>query len=893
MEPERWRQVREVLARAIDAPPDERSAVIARTCGDDRELGSEVESLLAADEAADAVLRGLRSALEDGWRDLGAEGEEPPRPRAGERFGAYVVEREIGRGGMGEVYLGRRADSAYEGRVAIKVLPRTAAGPELARRFRQERQILASLDHPNVARLLDAGTSADGEPFFVMEHVEGSAIDEWCDRWRLPVADRLRLFLKVLDAVQAAHRALVVHRDLKPPNVLVTPAGAPKLLDFGIAKLLDAGAFPQAAETTLTALRPMTLTHASPEQVTGAPITTATDVYGLGVTLYQLLAGRLPYRDGAALERAIVHDEPLPASAAVTADAARDRGVEPSQLRRLLAGDLDVILQTALAKEPSRRYGSAEAFAADLDRHLRGLPVSARRPTFAYRTAKFVRRNRLAAALGTVLAVSVLAFAVSMAVLAGRLASERDRSETRRLEAEAERDRARAEELEAEQVAELLLDLFSEPDPERSRGEQVTAREILDRGAERVTEELGDQPQVQAALMDTIGQAYNHLGLFEAAAEPLGRGLELRRRALGPEHPDTLISLFHVAENVQGLGDYERAVELYRQTLDGRLRALGPDSPEVATTLEMLAFAVYNFKSDFSEAESLLERALAIRRRNRDDELGLAETLHRLAGIHEVQRRPREAEVLFREARSIRLPLHGEDHPDTLKSSKGVADALRVQGRYAEAEEMFRRVLEIERRVLGSDHETHAYTMTKLGFAVLYQPGREAEAESYFRESLRIRREALGADHPAVMFSLSNLAYCMEAQGRLGEAETLYRRALENARRSFPPGSHLTAHPLVGLGDVLTARGATAEAEVLLREALDARRAALGPDNPLTAQAESSLGECLTVRGALDEAGALLRHAWEIQSATPEENRTFLEKTRRRLTRLEEARGGS
>jgi serine/threonine-protein kinase len=886
MEPERWRQVREVLARAIDAPPDERSAVIARTCGDDRELWSEVESLLAADEAADAVLRGLRSALEDGWRDLGAEGEEPPRPRAGERFGAYVVEREIGRGGMGEVYLGRRADSAYEGRVAIKVLPRTAAGPELARRFRQERQILASLDHPNVARLLDAGTSADGEPFFVMEHVEGSAIDEWCDRWRLPVADRLRLFLKVLDAVQAAHRALVVHRDLKPANVLVTPAGAPKLLDFGIAKLLDAGAFPQAAETTLTALRPMTLTHASPEQVTGAPITTATDVYGLGVTLYQILSGRLPYRDGAALERAIVHDEPLPASAAVTADAARDRGVEPSQLRRLLAGDLDVILQTALAKEPSRRYGSAEAFAADLDRHLRGLPVSARRPTFAYRAAKFVRRNRLAAALGTVLAVSVLAFALSMALLAGRLANERDR-------AEAERDRARAEELEAEQVAELLLDLFSEPDPERSRGEQVTAREILDRGAGRVTEELEGQPQVQAALLDTIGWAYNQLGLFEAAAEPLERGLELRRRALGPEHPETLTSLFHVADNVRGQGDFERAVELYRQTLDGQLRALGPDSPEVATTLEMLAFAVYNFKSDFSEAESLLERALAIRRRNRDDEVGLAETLHRLAGIQEVRRRTREAEALFREARAIRIRLQGEDHPETLEASKGVADALRVQGRYAEAEEMFRRVLEIERRVLGSDHETHAYTMTKLGFAVLYQPGREAEAEGYFRESLRIRREALGADHPAVMFSLSNLGYCMEAQGRLGDAETLYRRALENARRSFPAPSHHTAHPLVGLGDVLTARGATAEAETLLREALDVRRTALGPDNPLTAQAESSLGECLTVRGALDEAGALLRHAWEIQSATPEESRTFLEKTRRRLARLEEARGGS
>ncbi|HLE83234.1 MAG TPA: serine/threonine-protein kinase, partial [Thermoanaerobaculia bacterium] len=654
-----------------------------------------MESLLAADEAADSALRGLRSALAAGWRDLGVGPPEPPRARAGERFGAYVVESEIGRGGMGEVYLGRRADRAYEGRVAIKVLPRTAAGPELARRFHQERQILASLDHPNVARLLDAGTSAEGEPFFVMEYVEGSAIDEWCDLRRLPVADRLRLFLRVLDAVQAAHRALVVHRDLKPANVLVTPAGVPKLLDFGIAKLLDAGAFPQAAETTITALRPMTLTYASPEQVTGGPITTATDVYGLGVTLYRLLTGRLPYRDGVPLQRAIPHDDPVPASATITAEAARDRGAEPSQLRRLLEGDLDVILQTALAKEPSRRYGSAEAFAADLDRHLRGLPVSARRPTFAYRTAKFVRRNRLAAALGTVLAASVLAFALSMAMLAGRLASERDRAEAARLEAESERDRARTEELEAEQVAALLVDLFSKPDPGNSRGEAVTAREILDRGMERVTEGLEGQPRVQAELLDTIGRAYNRLGLFGPAAAPLEQGLELRRRTLGPDHPETLASLYNVADNVRDAGDFGRAVELYRQTLDGRLRALGPDSTEVAETLEALAHAVRLTSSDFAEAESLLERALAIRRRHPEDELGLAQTLHYLANIEGERRRPREAEALFREIREIRLRLWGEDHPETLMASKGIADALRVQGRYAEAEAIFRRVLEL------------------------------------------------------------------------------------------------------------------------------------------------------------------------------------------------------
>ena len=898
MEPDRWCRIEEVLWRALEAAPGERSGVVERECGGDRVLQAEVASLLAADERADAVVGRLHSAVAENARDLAPNGlhalepppAEPPERRSGERLGAYVLERPIGRGGMGVVYLGHRADRAYEGRVAIKILTQIDAGEDLGRRFRQERQILADLDHPHVARLLDAGTSPDGAPYFVMEYVEGAAIDAWCDQRRLAVADRIRLFLKVLEAVQAAHRGLVVHRDLKPANIRVTPDGVPKLLDFGIAKLLDAKGFRHAADTTLTALRPMTLSHASPEQITGGPITTATDVYGLGVTLYRLLTGGLPYRDDAPLHHAIVHDDPIPASTAVTQEAAAARGVGPAQLRSALAGDLDVILQTALAKEPSRRYGSAEAFAADLERHLLGLPVSARRPTLAYRAAKFVRRNRVAATLGTVLAASVLAFAVSMGLLADRLARERDRSEAARMEAEAERDRARQEELEAQQVAGLLVDLFSQPDPARNRGEPVTAREVLDRGVERVDGELQGQPRVQAELLETIGLAYHGLGLYDEEVPVMDRVVAIRRDALGPDHPETLESLYHAAGSRDELGDFAEARQLYRQALEGQLRVLGQDSPRVADTMDRLATLEHRSVNDFARAEELLERALAIRRQRPEDEAGLARTLHAMAMLEGERGRSRKAEPLYRQAYALRRRALGEDHPRTLTSLKGVVNALRIQGRHAESETLCRRLLETERRVLGEDHERLAFTLTRLGFAVLYQ-GRAEEAERHFREAVRIRRKTLGGDHLAVKVSLANLAAVVREQGRLDEAEVLYRRALETGAGAIPEESHMVAYPMIGLGEVLIARGAVEEAEPMLREALRIRRSALGPENPRTAQAESALAECLIVRGALAEAHELLLHAWSIQGADRVEHGYYRNLTRSRLADLYRALG--
>lgn len=848
MTPERWRQVQDVLDRSLATPAAERSALLDAACGDDDALRTEVTTLLAAEAEADALLDELHSAVEREMQALGpstatgeaAEDRPSPVP-TGERIGAYEIEREIGRGGMGVVYLGQRADRSYEGRVAIKLLPRaTDGGDDLARRFRQERQILARLDHPHVARLLDAGTTASGHPYLVMEYVEGTSIDAWCDERRLGIDGRLRLFRRVAAAVQSAHRALVVHRDLKPANVLVTPEGTPKLLDFGIAKLLDADGSPYAAQTTLLALRPMTLTHASPEQVEGRPVTTATDVYGLGVTLYQLLAGALPYPDGVPLQRAITELEPIPASARVAKpDVAAARGMDPARLRRRLAGDLDTILATTLAKEPDRRYGSVEAFDADLARHLDGRPVAARRPTLGYRLTKLVRRNRLAAALAALLTLSVLGFAASMGALAGSLAEERDR-------AEAERDRALREEQEARQTADLLRELFSATDPSRAMGEAVTARELLDRGAERVDRELAGQPETRASLLGTIGRAYEGLGLYERAAPHFDAALDLRRSTLGDEHPDTLESVLHRAWNLRRRGEFAAAREGFLEALRGRVRTHGPASPAVAEAFEGLA-DVDRTTGRIAISEAALERSLAIRRRA-GEPADLAETLLALGLTRTAGDRTEDAERLYREAYETLVRVRGPNHPVTLQALKGLAGSVRLAGRHAEAETTFRRLLERERRVLGERHPRVAYTLAGLGYSLVSQ-GRAGEAEPLFREALDIRRAELGDDHLAVLVSLTAVAFALRAQDRLEEAETLYREVIARARRDFPPHFPGLAYPLVELGELLTASGRADEAEPLLREAVEVRRRALGPEAESTARAEAALAACRAALG--------------------------------------------
>ncbi|NBC18727.1 MAG: protein kinase, partial [Bacteroidetes bacterium] len=574
MDSTRWRHLKALFEAALDRPPEERTSFLDEACAGDEELRQELESLLMAaagsgpfDALADEFVSPLLADLEDD-ADLLMPTLE------GRRVGPYEIARRIGQGGMGAVYLAERADGQFEQQVALKLVRHGLHGTEGARRFLAERQILARLQHPHIARLLDGGITEDGQPYFAMEYVDGLPLDAYCDEHELGIETRLRLFQTVCDAVHYAHQNLIVHRDLKPSNILVTedpgsgPGQAPqvKLLDFGIAKLIDVE--DEGDLLTRTGMPVLTPAYASPEQVRCQPITTASDVYTLGVVLFELLTGQRPYdvqgRSPSEVEEMVCETEPPAPSAIVTRPApgsasdappTRTSG-SPEVLRRRLAGDLDTIILKAMQKEPGRRYASAEALRDDLQRHLDGLPVTARPSTLGYRARTFVRRHRTGVTAAALVALAVLAGIVGT-VWQARVAAQ-------------ERDAARQEAAKAERVASFLIDVFETPDPSEARGDTITAREILDRGARRVRTELAAEPAVQAQMMDVIGRVYQNLGLYDRAGALLDEALTLRRTTPDVAPGDLAASLHHKAVLLHARGAYDAADSLYQRALQMR-----------------------------------------------------------------------------------------------------------------------------------------------------------------------------------------------------------------------------------------------------------------------------------------------------------------------------------
>ena len=524
MTPERWHQIKGILDEALEQEEPERAGFIAAACQGDDELRREVESLAASEaEIGDFIETPVFRIRLDEVEPLAV----------GERIGAWRIVREIGWGGMGAVYLAERADQEFEQRVAIKLVRRGMDTDEIVRRFRSERQILAHLDHPNIAKLFDGGTTADGRPYFVMEYVEGRPIHDFCDERKLSVRERLELFRQVCAAVHFAHQNLIVHRDLKPGNILVTADGVPKLLDFGIAKLLDPTQ--EAFALTRADLRPMTPDYASPEQVRGEPITTASDVYSLGVLLYRLLTGQRPYRpttDPQALAEAICKTEPVRPSSAI-ARAGEIPDSETRILRRQVAGDLDNIVLMAMRKEPQRRYASVDQLSNDIERHLEGLPVVARKDTLGYRTRKFVGRHKLGVTLAAATLLMIVGFSITVTLFWQR--------------AERARERAQA-------VSGFLGDLFSASDPKRSRGEPITVLEILDQGSRKMDRSSKVEPEVRADLMSTMGLAYLSLGQWDQAKRLFEVALDLHRRTLRQDDPQVVDDLQNLAFVLRQLG---------------------------------------------------------------------------------------------------------------------------------------------------------------------------------------------------------------------------------------------------------------------------------------------------------------------------------------------------
>jgi serine/threonine protein kinase/tetratricopeptide (TPR) repeat protein len=869
-----WKRVEAVLNQALDLNPDERSAYLDRECAGDPELRREVDSLLAS---VDKSLGFVEGSLHQVAQNLAEESEGP-----GSRIQAYQLLKLIGEGGMGKVYLAARADDQYNKQVAIKLLQAGfAQTTAMLLRFRSERQILADLDHPNIARLLDGGMTPSGSPFLAMEYVDGIPIHDYCRTNGLSVEQRLRLFVTVCGAVDYAHKHLVVHRDIKPANILVTKEGTPKLLDFGIAKLID----PEqgAAAQTRTIDRLMTPEYASPEQITGASVTTATDVYALGVVLYELLSGSRPFNlatmTPVELYRAICERDPEAPS-----NRAAKTGAPSTMAAEKIDGELDNIVLMAMRKEPGKRYLSARELGDDITAYLNGYPVQAKTATLGYRSAKFIRRNRAAAAVTVLAIVALVGFTIAMAVLAKR---------------------ARQQQAIAERESGFLSSIFAASMPIQARGNQVTARDLLDRGVQRVDRELSGEPVAQAAMLQSIGRSYHALGLYDLAKPLLQRAYQLRRNLFGDGDLRTAESAEDLATTDRLQAEYADAEKLFRLSLAVREKKLGPDSPAVAQSLTDLGDCLIQENRE-AEAEPDLRRALAIFRKT-NDPLG-AETRGYLAMISQRAGNYPESATLLKEAAEIYRQTQGSDTPDYLMTMHNLAGSFIDSGDLLDAEKRERQVIEIRRRV-DPGHPDLGYSLNNLGW-ILLEEGNWEEAGPFLRENLDITSK-LGSKSDRIATAQNNWAHYLQEKGDYSGASAAYSEALKkmvelrgpeswqatrvrsnlgqlklderdyagaeaeftaflNQARKLGGSDHpQVAAALIALAEAKLFEGQSVAAEPLLRQALTIREKKLNPGHPAIMIAQVRLGESLTAQGRADQAEPILRQALQSAVSSP------------------------
>ncbi len=827
---ERWQEIEQLIYATLERSPEEHTAFLANVV-DDTKLRAEVAKLVAAYASVDSFLEGPPAAVFSNAESLAGLSAAPHRDlEPGTAIGPYQVVEVLGAGGMGTVYLAHRADEEYDRQVAIKIIRSGAESTVLARRFRSERQILADLDHPNVARLLEGGTTGDGLPYLVMEYVDGVPIDLYCEREALSVIEIVGLLRQVCLAVGHAHRHLVVHRDLKPGNILVTADGTPKLLDFGIAKLLEPGDLPWTLEATQTGHLPMTPRYASPEQRRGEPVSTASDVYSLGLILYKLLTGQLPDR----LVGGHRVRNPKPPSAAIV-------GIQQSsssgarQRARELAGDLDTIVLMALREEPERRYPSGSALADDLGRYLQGLPVEARTDTLLYRTHKLMRRYPVGSLLAMLLALALFGTGVV------------SRFQVRRLEEQ--RNQAELERETAQRIGDFMVELFEVVDPSEAKGNTVTAREILDRGAERIERELGGHEALGARLMGTMGRVYSGLGLYDKALELLESSRDGLRVVEPPQPLDLADVLVQIGWLSQLHGHYEDAALAYGEARRLRENKLGPRSSEVA---EVIAYqgSLAHFRRHLAEAEALYVEALAI-----VDETG---------------------------------ELKSQERTDLLA---GLAGIYRLQGRFERAIELNRQVLKLDRELLEPNDPNLAYSLNNV--ALVYRLNDPARAIPLLEEAIGITEPSLGPDHSYLATQIYNLGGILMAVGKFDDAEHQLRRALPIHEAAVGPSSPDVRDDLCKHAELLLLTGRLEEAQTPFVRCLHLVEELSGNERDLP-RWTARLAEVWRVGGRLTEAeNALLeaikvadRSGWRVEAALA---RSALGSVRRDQGRVMEA----
>jgi tetratricopeptide (TPR) repeat protein len=768
---------------------------------------------------------------------------------------------------MGAVYLAERADGQFHQQVAIKLVRRGLLSKHVQNRLRIERQILATLDHPNIAKLLDGGSTQDGVPYIVMEYIDGDPIDVYCDHHCLSVEARLRLFTEVCSAVHSAHQNLIVHRDLKPSNILVTRSGSPKLLDFGIAKLLDERPLMQTLAVTQADVRLMTPDHASPEQVRGDPITTSSDVYVLAILLYELLTGLKPFARMTRLsdlEQAICEQAPPPPSAALAPsstvpesqilDIAARRGTTLPKLRRQLRGDLDKIILMGLRKEPERRYSSVAQFAADVERHLTGMPVIAQADAWTYRTAKFIRRHFIVVGMSVAFVLLLLGFTVMTYLQSIQIERERDTAAHQRSIAELQRARA-------EEASSFMTELFRLSDPSEARGNEVRVREVLDRGAARIHTELNNQPELQATMMETIGRVYLNLGLNDQAAPLFEQSLNTRRQLFGEIDDSIAQSLTSLAWLKRNQGSLDQALALTKDALRISTTLHGEQSLESALQFQNLGILHYA-NGDLTAAEPMLRKSLAIYTRlegaSSEKTAPVLDTLGRIA---RARGQIEEAETLMQRAYDIQRERSGVDHPLTIERLNNLATVLQAKGDHQTAEKHLRAVIAMSERVLEPSHPTQADALANLAYT-LESTGRLDEAQRAYNNAAELNRRWRGEHHRSVGYGLASLGMLEMGRGRLPEAERYFRQALEIYAHSLKPTHPYVAAANTMLGQVLLERNRAAAAEPYLEQASQAWAAQYGTDSDEYFIAHSAHGRAWFLQGRIEPAEEALKSSY-------------------------------
>jgi serine/threonine-protein kinase len=797
MTPERWQEISSALSVVLERPPSERLHYLETSFDDDPALREEVGSLLASLESANDYFAGL--AERTGLASMTDSETQLPE---GRQIGNYRIVRLVGRGGMGAVYLAERSDEQFEMEVALKLLPIGIDSNTARNRFLAERQILARLRHPNIAALLDGGVTDDRTPYIVMEHIEGTPVDEYCVSRGLGVRERLTLFLKVCDAVQHAHQNLIVHRDLKPSNILVTDDAEVKLIDFGIARVLD----PEApGKVTITQrARPMTPAYASPEQVRGEPVTTTSDVYALGILLYVLLSGRHPYdlsgKTPADIERIVCETEPNPPSVVPRriVKEPRHRADHAHSLessRQRIARDLDTITLMALRKEPERRYRSAGDLADDVNRFLADRPVRAHKDSVGYRASRFVRRNRVA--VGAVFTFLLLLGALTIVAIQSAVTSQ---AQARAIEREART---------VQEVSAFLVDLFEISDPSSGAGDTITVRAVLDRGAEQLRQSLEDEPAVRAPMMVVVAEVYRKLGLLESARALREDELGIQRSVHVEPHSDLVESLLGLAELWVVSRGFEFAIPYLNEAI-GVQEALGEGTLEIAATKERLAVAF----RDHGQLDT--------------------------------------ARVLLEEIMNVRRALLPVDDPINIQTLAVLAPLLRQMGEVDSAETLYREILR-QYRATDGPPDNLSSVLNNLAF-LLVRKGEPAEAENLYREAIEAVSSRLPAWHPTSIMLMGNLAGALEPQGKYEEEERLLRQRVELVRENMPEGHWRHGDAIMALGDFFLRRQSPIEAERLQREAYAIYEQALGSNHAWTANARSLVGQSLVAQGRYPEA---------------------------------------